>query len=330
MTAAAPTVVCLFEDREDCMLGVQLLVLSARRHEPDWFFHAFLRNANPDQAQWFARQPNVRVRSADDTCPGGWNIKPSLLRRLLAETRRAVIWCDSDIILAGAVTPLLACHDETCFIATEEYGWGRARGSRLRAAGWDLTEVRPLKNTVNSCFMRVAPCHATMLEAWDAMMASDQYRDAQRSAWQQRPLHMVSDQDVLTALLASPAFAVMPMHLLANGHDIAQCFQEDGYTVGQRLRNAMLRRTPPLVHAQGGKPWKRGRRAFYQTLSPYIKIAAPYVKTAGLPDYWLEADDFPSRCLDRLFFHDANLCGIVPAARKTLSRAWRHRPWAAH
>ena len=68
-----------------------------------------------------------------------------------------VLWCDSDIILAGPVGHLLADRGPEWFVATEDYSWGKAKGSRLRVAGWNLTEERPLAATVNSCFMRVTP-----------------------------------------------------------------------------------------------------------------------------------------------------------------------------
>ena len=320
------TPICLFEDREDCALGVKLLVMSARRHEPGWHFHAFTRNFRRDDLEWLDRQPNVTLRDDDSTNQSGWSVKPSLLKLLLEENDGDVIWCDSDIILASPVMGLIDKLAKEVFVATEEYIWGKAKGSRMRTAGWKFKEARPLKSTVNSCLMRVNKYHLPLLDAWDRKLTSPDYLAAQAAEWSQRPLHLVSDQDVLTALLASEEFAAVPLHLLRNGRDIAQCFQEDGYAVHDRLRNAFLRRTPPLVHAQGGKPWIKGPRASYQQLSPYNRIAAPYVKEGSLPDEWLGADDFPARLMDGLFLHEPNLRGLLPAVRKTMQRVWRHRP----
>jgi hypothetical protein len=319
------THVCLFEDRQDCILGVKLLVLSARRHEPQWLFHAFMRNMNQEDLDWLSNQPNVMLRKEVSTPQTGWSVKPSLLKQLLSETGGPVIWCDSDIILASSVSKLIEHLSEEVFVATEEYGWGRSKGSRLRAAGWNLTESRRLTSTINSCLIKVNVCHRPLLDAWDESLMDPTYRQAQAQSWSQRPLHLMGDQDVLTALLSSERFAGIPLFLLKDGRDIAQCFQEDGYTVQDRLRNALMGRTPPLIHAQGGKPWTKGPRAVFQQLSPYNRIAAPYVKREFLQDHWLKADDPGAKVMETLFFNEPNLCGIIPAFQRTLLRVWTNR-----
>ncbi len=320
-------VVCLFEDRADCALGVKLLVLSALKHEPTWKFHAFLRNFKPADLEWLTSQPNVIVRSEGATRQGGWNVKPSLLKLLLQESGGPVIWCDSDIILASPVRTLIAAATPGAWIATEEYMWGKStQGSECRVRGWGFNEGRRLKRTINSCFMRINMGHLPLLEAWDEALTSPIYQNAQAADWSARPVHLVSDQDVLTALLASDHFAEVELFLLKSGRDIAQCFQEDGYTVPDRLRNALLRRVPPLVHAQGGKPWKEGGRALYQQLSPYNRIALPYLKESSLPSNWISADAFVGKLMDGIVFGDANLRGVLPAAARTSRRFWKHRP----
>jgi hypothetical protein len=318
--------ICLFEDRQGCFLGVQLLVLSAEVHEPDWRFHAFVRNMDRASLDWLSARPNVVLRDKVPTQKTGWSVKPALLRLLLSENSGTVMWCDSDIILASPVSPIIGDLDPSVFVATEEYIWSRTKGSGLRAAGWGMKEVRPLSCTVNSCLMKLSAVHSPLLDAWDNCMSKPEYLAAQAASHVERPLHMMSDQDVLTALLSSEEHAAVDLFLLKNGRDIAQCFQEDGYAVHHRLRNTILRRTPPLVHAQGGKPWKARPRSISEQLSPYAQIARPYLVQESLRTDWLPADDRNARWMDTLFFRDPNLRGLIPAGRRTWQRVWEHRP----
>lgn len=320
------TPVCLFEDREECALGVKLLILSAQRHEPEWVFYTFIKNFKDEDADWLSEQPNVRLQSEWTTDHSGWNVKPSLLKRLLIASDCPVLWCDSDLILASPVSPILDAVDSSVFVASEEHGWGRTKGSRLRTSGWGFQESRPLANTVNSSFMRMDSCHIPLLDAWTACLSRPSYLHAQSVQWDLRPEYFVGDQDALTALLASSEYSHIPLYLLKNGRDIAQCFEEDGYTAWDRLLNSIVRRVPPLIHAQGGKPWKESPRAIYQQLSPYNSVAHPYVTSASLPSEWIMADGRWERLIDRITFGGPNLRGFLPALSRTSLRVWKHRP----
>jgi hypothetical protein len=314
--------VCLYEDRKDCFPGVRLLVLSAGKHEPSWLFHGVFRNCEAADREWFENQPNIVLRD-DLTCDGaGWNVKPALLIKLLEEGCDPVLWCDSDIILAGPVSGLLVPLDEERIVATEEYVWGRLKGSESRVGGWGVTPGRKLKGTVNSCFMRFQARHLRLLKAWVCCLEKDEYRQAQQLPWNQRPHFFISDQDALTALLASEEFADLEIQLLRNGRDIAQCFEEDGYTALDRLRNLMIGKIPPLIHAQGGKPWQRGSRANFQQLSAYGPVALPYVDDAGVSRDWIKPDDKFCCFLDWITFSNPNMRGCWPAAVRTLKRIY--------
>ena len=317
--------VCLYEDRAECALGVKLLVLSARRHEPDWMIHAFMRNLKVEDMNWLADQPNVTLRDEVDTLQRGWNVKPFLMKILLEETGGEVIWCDSDIILAARVTPILESIPSTTFVATEEHCWGRTKGSLVRTTGWNLHEARRINVSVNSCFMRMNPTHGPLLDAWNECLSRPDYLHAQRQPWDQRPVYFIGDQDALTALLASSEFLKTPYFLFRSGIDIAQCFEEDGYTFHHRLINSIRRRVPPLVHAQGGKPWRSGSRSIDQQLSPYSRIALPYASGSSLPVDWINPDSLLLRTVDSITFRDPNLRGLLPALRRTLQRSWKHR-----
>lgn len=318
--------VCVFEDREECALGVKLLVLSAFRHEPRWLFHCVVKNFTPDDLEWLSNQPNVRLLSETTVDHSGWNVKPSLLKQLLLDSEGPVLWCDSDLILASPISPILDAVDSFVFVASEEHCWGRTKGSRLRTAGWGFQERRSLASTVNSSFMRMDISHIPLLDAWSECLSRPSYLVAQSQPWNFRPEYFIGDQDALTALLASSEYAHVPLHLLRNGRDIAQCFEEDGYNIQDRLINSVLRRVPPLIHAQGGKPWKKSPRAIYQQLSPYNSVALPYVIGASLPSGWIAADGRWERLIDRITLGGPNLRGFLPALRRTLLRVWKHRP----
>lgn len=321
--------VCLYEDRKDCFPGVKLLILSARNHEPSWFFHGVFRNLERLDREWLVSQPNLILRE-DLTCQdGGWNVKPALLIKLLEEGFDQVMWCDSDIILSGPVSSLLERSGAGRMVATEEYSWGRLKGSESRMRGWGFVSGRILKGTVNSCFMRFELSHLPLLHAWADCLARDDYRQTQQLPWNQRPHYFISDQDALTALLASKEFANLELQLLRNGRDIAQCFEEDGYTAIDRLRNSMMGRIPPLIHAQGGKPWQGGNRAIFQQLSAYGPVALPYLADAEISGNWIKPDDKFCCLLDRITLGSSNLRGCWPAMVRSLNRILLHlkRTW---
>jgi hypothetical protein len=129
----------------------------------------------------------------------------------------------------------------------------------------------------------------------------------------------MSDQDALTALLGARDWTAIEIDLLKCGIDIAQCFQEDGYTVGQRMRN-FSSGLPPFVHAQGEKPWRveKGRHAYLE-LSPYRYVALEYADALPEKD-WMIVKTIGGQALDGLFLGDPNLAGIVPAIRRTWER----------
>jgi hypothetical protein len=153
---------------------------------------------------------------------------------------------------------------------------------------------------VNSGLLRVDNSHRSLLEDWKRLLDRHDYGLVQRMPARERPLHMVSDQDALTALLGSSRHAAIPLHLLKRGVDIAQCAGPSGFTPAERLRS-LRRGHPPIVHAVALKPWqhdtparlaltgKAGMRVRYENLhlrlSPYTIVARAY---AGEADVSLE------------------------------------------
>ena len=115
-----------------------------------------------------------------------------------------------------------------------------------------------------------------------------------------------------------------PRSFVRNGWDIAQCFEEDGYTAHHRVLNSLYRRTPPRIHAQGGKLWKNGPRAIFEQLSLYGSVALHYVTSGSLSSDCIRADESCYHFLDWFSQGDENLRGLLPAVRKTSRRVRSH------
>ena len=93
---------------------------------------------------------------------------------------------------------------------------------------------------------------------------------------------------MLQALLGSVAFADVPIRFLIRGRDVAQCFCGYGYTVKERLRY-FYRGLPPIIHAQGIKPWYRENvNAVWREVSPYTAAARKYAAKMAEDTSWME------------------------------------------
>ena len=215
-----------------------------------------------------------------------YDVKPHVLLSLLDEGHEEVLWLDSDILICRDFRPLFADLPRGVLVVTEEAlcSTHQDPGS-LRTRLWKLPVGRTLPFTANSSVMRVTPAHRNLLIRWRSLLDDGRYRDAQAHTGT-RPPHLLGDQDVLTAVLASSDFAHVPLRYLRRGQDILQFFGSYGYTARERLQN-FRGGMPPFVHSQGNKPWWPapdeatpswyGRfNSVYLDLSPYTLLAAKY------------------------------------------------------
>jgi hypothetical protein len=145
--------------------------------------------------------------------------------------------------------------------------------------------------------MCVSEHHLWLLKAWEGLLSRADYREAQRQHATERPVHLLGDQDALTALLGSAECADVPLHLLRRGRDIAQCAGPSGFTPVERI-GSLCWGLPPFLHAVGVKPWQHGAkwryagdrvarlRAAYEDahtrLSPYTIVARTIALEAGV------------------------------------------------
>jgi hypothetical protein len=300
---------CTYEDRKHCFIGVKLLVLSLARYCPNAELAFWCPELSDVQAAWLARQPNVQVRVEPALGVSGWDIKPTLLRRTIDEGGKEAIWIDSDIVVTGDILPMLSELDPDIFLATEEMRHApEPQGSRMRTTALGLELGRELGVTVNSCVLRATGRHVALLEDWTARLSSHEYREAQRRPFHWRPIHLRSDQDVLTGLLGSREYAVTRLRLLRSGSDIASCMDNIGYPTLDRVKN-LFRGLPIFVHAQGRKPWE-DPQPLSAELSPYSHVARSYWHLVDEPMAWTVPRSRVARVLDRMSLGDPNLRGL--------------------
>lgn len=281
-------VVCVAEDRRSCEPGLRILIASLAKTNPLVGICLFVPDPRPEFVRWLATFPRVRVNPqggiADDWL--GYNVKPAAIRAVLRQGHRDVLWIDSDVVVLRSLAPCLAGIDAETVVATEEaLCVNHDDPDALRARLWGLPVGRVLPFTLNTGVLRLTAAHLPLIERWLELLASDAYRSGQARGWQERAPHLLGDQEVFTALMASAEFARLPLRPLYRGRHIIQYFGLSGYTLGERLRH--LLRPPVFVHSQGSKPWWRPRPAagargrlldLYQQLSPYTLAARRHAR----------------------------------------------------
>jgi hypothetical protein len=283
-SSGSPTI-CIAENRGWCEPGVRLLIASLERHSPSLGIDLFFPEPSDAFRHWLHAFPQVSLNRY--ILLGDWNgydIKPAAMLTLMQHGHEDVVWIDSDIIVTRDIAPLVADLPRTMIVASEEALCSNYDDTdALRTRLWEMEVGRTLPFTINTGVIRLTSAHGGLIEAWTALLHSDVYRAAQSRPWNERPCHLLGDQEVFSALLSSRKFAHFPVHLLRRGVDIIQFFGSLGYTVRERLQN--LRRPPAFIHAQGQKPWASSGRpdrhrasflAAYRSLSPYIVAAREY------------------------------------------------------
>ncbi|MCC7204538.1 MAG: hypothetical protein IT441_05620 [Phycisphaeraceae bacterium] len=249
-------VICVHEDRRANLTGFKLTILSLIRHSPGLPILASCPGADESTRDWLTRLPRVQLIAEPGLSGKGWSIKPDLLLHCLDRGHQDVTWIDADILATRDIRPLLATLDDRTMLVSEEVYFGQRQGGVHRTLAWGLRPGRALRTTLNTGLLRVTPEHVPLLGTWRGMMQDPAYLQAQRSPHHTRPLHLLSDQEVLTALLGSTLADDIPLHILRRGRDVAQCFGPAGYTPTERL--AGLRHgLPTFIHAMGRKPWDR-------------------------------------------------------------------------
>lgn len=277
---------CTREDRRQHFPGLRLMLLSLSRQCDVTRLLVSDLESGGEFDQW-AESCGVALEPIEPPQNQGWNIKPEVLLTALDRCKTRVTWIDADILLLGDLSPKLAALDETQLLAGQEHGWGQAPGGLHRARAWGLDAVRPMAFTVNTGVVSVTEHHRPLLETWRELLADERYQQVQKQYWADRPVHMLSDQEVLTALLSDRRFADVPITWLERSKDIVQAFGPSNFSIGDRLRYVCGKR-PLATHAMGPvKPWtwqdQRGSKherfsGLAARFSLYTHEARPYLK----------------------------------------------------
>jgi hypothetical protein len=322
--------ICVAEDREVCEPCLKLLLLSLNVHCPGIEVSLFYPAAKGGFLSWIKKCPQVRLQANHLKNDYGWNVKPQAIMKLMDRGFDEVIWLDSDIIVVrNPISPGLA--GETLVATENTLVDERYDRNALRARLWGFPVGRVLPFSLNSCVLRVTKGHYPLMERWWELLQSTIYQDLQRKAWRQRPIHMLGDQDVLTALLTSRQFSDVPVYILRRGKHIIQFDGVYGYTVAARVRN-LLGDRPTFIHSCAGKPWSErwrleptdGLREYikkvYLDLSPYTLSAARFRLELGSGTEWMEPHYGLSRVLRALGMGYPALVGLPVAAFGDLAR----------
>ena len=292
---------CLAEDRALDEVGLRLAVASLMRSCPSAKAAVYRPNPSSDFCNWLAKYPRAQLISEMPPGASSWNCKPQTMLPLLEAGADEAIWLDSDIIVTRDPSYLFDKLGPEVLVGTEEPPTSPNQGWSLRTKGWGLTPGRDSPITLNTCVMRVTRSHYPLLHRWGELLADPTYIATQAKPVAERPTPMMSDQDVLNALLGSEEFAGLSVHYLVGGRDHIHCGGAVGYSLGQRLAG-LFRRIPPFLHAIGGKPWfvfhpdytkthskwfTYYRRVLQET-SPYVAAARPLRGEVGIPCPWLD------------------------------------------
>jgi hypothetical protein len=300
--------ICTHDDRPPAQTGLKLLVLSLAEHCPEIEVLVSWPTPDPVFIAWLEAQPGVRVHVEPSYLGKSWNIKPDLLLHCLDLGYEQVVWIDSDVIVARDFRHLLADVSHKRIIVADDFYWAGYGfpGSSARTRLWGLRPGRPLSRTVNSGIIRVTPAHRALLQAWSTLLACPIYLQTHQRNWYARPIHMVGDQDVLTALLGSERFANIPVKFLRRGADVIYNFGPSGYTARERIDN-LTNPEPPFVHCSGPKPWEVPQhvsllgnpKAYYKRLglelADYSRAARRYRKHFEENDIAFDLKTLPAR-----------------------------------
>src|SRR5258708_30228811 len=228
--------------------------MSLTRHCPDLSIRLFFSPAKEEFVSWVKQYAQVKLDV--DPLPTAYshNVKPQALLHLMDEGHDDIVWIDSDIIVARDIARLSHKLDLNVLVITEE-AMCRARydpdGLRARLWGFKVGRTHPF--VLNTGVIRGTKSHRALLSRWRELLESDQYTKVQHLNWRSRPSHMIGDQDVLTALLASQEYANVPLKILKRGKDIIQYFGSHGYTISERLSNVLIG-GPTFIHSPRPQP----------------------------------------------------------------------------
>jgi len=320
VTISDELVICVAEDRPGEEVAVRLLLSSLRRHGCRLPVHLRFPPASAELREWARTLPNVSLTRERLSNGNGWDVKPAAMLALFDEGHRDVLWMDSDILVTAPIERTLAPFSPSALVVCEEARWGQRQGGVHRALSWGLEPGRPLPATVNSGVLRASRSHAPLLRAWQSLLATPEYRAAQGRPIIERPLHLLSDQEVLTALLGASPYDSIRLEWLRQGRDVAQLLGPSG-------------RPKPWSFGASPRWWPNPRRAYdalAHELSPLTAAASTFEEDLDGETEWIRRRTLLGRVLSAAGPADplrrgVILAGVDAAVRFLLGAAGRRR-----
>jgi hypothetical protein len=244
-----------------------------------------------------------------------------------------VTFIDSDVLVTQDLRPIFTNLTPSTVIVTEHtMAPERDDQDSKRTRMWGLPVGRSFPFGLSSGVVRVTKQNYRLMERWWELLQSSEYQQAQEIPWKDRPVHMLGDQDVLTALLGSQEFAHLQLKILMRGKDIIQFDGVYGYSIAERITN-LLHDGPSFVHSGAGKPWaeKWGLnskpvlrdyiKTVYLDLSPYTVSALQFKNELETDTTWMEPHFGLSRFLRILGLNRTPLVGFPMALCADLARS---------
>lgn len=298
MVQPIPILVCLYEDRLYQIPGLKILLMTLNRYCPTWPVRLRFPAAPDSFRAWLNRFPQLSLHEEKLPSWGSFNVKPSVLMDGLASGAEACLWLDTDVLVNGNLEFITASSPETIVVTQDP--WEYQEGSTHRSKTWGLAAGRPLSGPLNSSVIYITRFHDSLLQAWHRILVTESYLQEQAKPVDSRNRHLLSDQDGLSALLASEEFAEIPVLRLRHATQILQHHGAGAYGLQQRWLNLTLG-MPPLIHAMGTvKPWRMPKqpqplqapRDYYERtyleLSPYVHFAREYLSQLDENTDWLK------------------------------------------
>ncbi|MHB8522000.1 MAG: FkbM family methyltransferase [Limisphaerales bacterium] len=325
---------CLAEDRLGAEIGLRLAVLSVRRWCPGSKVMICRPSSTPEFKAWLSGFSEVRLLETWPSAAKGWNCKPYILLSMLAENCPEVVWLDSDLMLANDCRKLFHAMTDEEIGVVEEQASSPNHGSEIRTRGWGLPVGRRFPNSMNSCVVRVTRHHTALMRRWVELLESEEYQRMETVALEERPVHVLGDQDVLCALLGSEEFVAIPVRYFRRGVDVLHSGGALAYPAIERLRGVLLPK-PSFIHAGGTKPWvvlnkSRNLSGFFwwyrrilQETSPYVAEARRYRHKVGESCPWLDWHTLSGVTVRLLGFGHFGLRGLPLAAAARVAESFR-------
>ena len=305
MAQPIPILICLYEDRPYQIPGLKILLITLNRHCPTWPIRLRFPAVPDSFRAWLNRFPQISLHEEKLTSGGSFNVKPSVLMDGLASGAEACLWLDTDVLVNGNLDFVVPSSPETIVVTQDP--WEYEDGSTHRSETWGLAVGRSLPGPLNSSVVYITRLHEDLLQSWRRILTTESYLQEQAKPVDSRNRHVLSDQDGLSALLASKEFAEIPVLRLRHATQILQHHGAGAYGLRQRWSNLILG-MPPLIHAMGTvKPWRMPKqprplqspRDYYERtyleLSPYLHFARKYLSLLDEDNDWLKVSTLSGR-----------------------------------